>query len=351
MKSKVLLSAFLFFGMVLCTMAQDTISLYLDSDFNSTEIENASYVRNVVILESLYYVTDRKTNGVMVNYGEYKSANPWIEEGLSIHYDDEGNKYSVGNYVNGDLSGKWLYFEKEKVDTVNYELDLSILQSFDCNKINSEKNRNKLKRIGTAQIDSITGFINRNFHFPARTKSQIKSFTQAIDLTLDIDGKVKCPKFLNFIDKDLSLELLRILLQYNSQVEVLKPIQLSFFIEIREEENIIGNEIFTIVQNMPRFNYLDCNDTFECLYKFISDSLRVPNDNCEGKAFVNFVVERDGTVSNIQILRGIEGCPGYAAEIERLLKSMPAWIPGKQKGVAVRVRHGAFISFKKKIDE
>jgi hypothetical protein len=30
---------------------------------------------------------------------------------------------------------------------------------------------------------------------------------------------------------------------------------------------------------------------------------------------------------------------------------MPAWIPGKQKGVAVRVRHGAFISFKKKIDE
>lgn len=345
MKLKFFLSTTLILGVILNSLAQDTITLYLDTDFNSTEIENASFIRRVVIANNHYYVTDNDINGKPISYGEYKSVNPWIEDGLSKHYDNDGNKYSMGRYLNGELVGNWIYFTNETVDTVNYNLDLSKFQTYDCNAKKVVKNKKKLQKLGKVHVDSIIDLINRNFHYPARTKSQIKNFTQVLELTIDVDGKVKCPRIVNYIDKDLSTELFRILLKYNSKIEVIDPIPLSINITINEEQNDKDEDIFTIVENMPRFNYLDCNSTLECLAQFISDSIRNPSANCSGRVIVNFVVEPDGSVSNLQILKGIDGCNGYLEEIERLFMVMPAWISGKQRGVAVRVRQNASINF------
>ena len=326
-------------------ISQDTITVFLDSDFASTEIENAKYIRKVIIINNHYHVTDKEVNGSMVNYGEYKSVNPWIEDGISKHFDNNGKVYSYGRYLNGDLIGQWIYYNNGKSDTVNYDIDLTSDQLNDCNRNKKPKNKKKLNQISQVHIDLITNYVHSNFHLPARTKSQINNFYQVINLTLDIDGKIKCPEIVNFIDRDLSLEVLRILLQYKSKTEITSPLPLQLTIDFEEERKDHSDEVFTIVEDMPMFKYQDCSTTGECLRHYISDSLRLPTGDCSGRVIVHFVVEPDGNVINVTILKGINNCIGYVEEIERLFKTMPAWIPGKQRGKAVRVAYNTSINF------
>lgn len=63
----------------------------------------------------------------------------------------------------------------------------------------------------------------------------------------------------------------------------------------------------------------------------------------EGKVYVNFVINTDGSISEATILRGI--CPSLDAEAKRVVLSMPAWEPGYQKGKPIRVSHTLPINF------
>ena len=72
---------------------------------------------------------------------------------------------------------------------------------------------------------------------------------------------------------------------------------------------------------------------------YLQNSLRYPeNDrekNIQGLVIVNFVVEKNGSLSNVNILRGVT--PTLDAEAMRVVEAMPAWIPGEQDGEVVRV--------------
>jgi protein TonB len=64
----------------------------------------------------------------------------------------------------------------------------------------------------------------------------------------------------------------------------------------------------------------------------------------QGKGIVTFVVEVDGSITDVKVLRGIgSGCDDEAV---RVVKSMPKWVPGKQRGVPVRVQFNLPINFK-----
>lgn len=100
---------------------------------------------------------------------------------------------------------------------------------------------------------------------------------------------------------------------------------------------------FTHVEMMPEF----IGGTSE-LYKWLGNNLRYPtaavNAGVEGKVFVKFIVEKDGTISKLEVLKGIGfGCDEEAL---RTLQKMPKWNPGKQNGRAVRVYFTLPISFK-----
>ncbi|MFC2113320.1 energy transducer TonB [Bacteroidota bacterium] len=95
--------------------------------------------------------------------------------------------------------------------------------------------------------------------------------------------------------------------------------------------------VFFIVEEMPIFSYIDCSESRDCFDRYIADSLRIPSVNCSGKVYVQFIVEPDSTVDNVKIIMGLKNCPGYEKEIERLFASMPKWVPGKQRGKAVRI--------------
>lgn len=93
--------------------------------------------------------------------------------------------------------------------------------------------------------------------------------------------------------------------------------------------------IFSIVEVEPQFPGGD-----EAMYSFLSKNIVYPSNakekGIEGVVVVGFVVEKDGRVSNIKVIRSVH--ESLDAEAVRLVKAMPRWVPGRQRGVAVRTR-------------
>lgn len=96
--------------------------------------------------------------------------------------------------------------------------------------------------------------------------------------------------------------------------------------------------VFTVVEEQPYLNGM---------YEFLSQNIKYPEEakelGIQGKVFVTFVVESDGSISNVKVLRGIGG--GCDEEAIRVVQSMPKWSPGKQRGTAVRVQFNLPVKF------
>ncbi len=106
-------------------------------------------------------------------------------------------------------------------------------------------------------------------------------------------------------------------------------------------------EIFTVVEQMPEFP----GGAAEML-KYLQKNIRYPEMEKEagisGKCYVKFVVEPDGAISNVEILRGVQGGAGCDKEAIRVVKSMPKWSSGKQNGRPVRVYFNLPVNFQLK---
>jgi TonB family protein len=100
---------------------------------------------------------------------------------------------------------------------------------------------------------------------------------------------------------------------------------------------------FTVVEKMPTFVGGD-----EARMKYLQENITYPeearNEGIEGTVYVSFVVEANGSTSDVRILRGIGG--GCDEEAVRVISQMPAWQPGEQRGEAVRVQFNMPIKFK-----
>ena len=110
-----------------------------------------------------------------------------------------------------------------------------------------------------------------------------------------------------------------------------------------DEEEVAEEElIFMVVESMPCFPGGDV-----ARIKYLNENLKYPKSaresSIKGRVFVTFVVEKDGSISNVKILRGIGG--GCDEEAIRVIKNMPRWIPGKQRNVPVRVQFNMPIRF------
>ncbi|MBP5526852.1 MAG: energy transducer TonB [Bacteroidales bacterium] len=113
-------------------------------------------------------------------------------------------------------------------------------------------------------------------------------------------------------------------------------------VKIEDEEEEEDVQIFTVVENDPEFP-----GGMEALYKYLRENIKYPqlarDNNITGKVYVTFVVERDGSIANPRVLKDIGG--GCGAEAIRVVKSMPKWTPGKQRGKSVRVQFNLPVSF------
>jgi protein TonB len=107
-------------------------------------------------------------------------------------------------------------------------------------------------------------------------------------------------------------------------------------------ETPVQQEIFTVVEEQPGYPGGE-----EARIGFLQQNIKYPEEakelGIQGKVFVTFVVEVDGAISDVRVLRGIGG--GCDEEAIRVVKSMPKWVPGKQRGVPVRVQFNLPIKF------
>ncbi len=120
-------------------------------------------------------------------------------------------------------------------------------------------------------------------------------------------------------------------------------IQAQVTIEDTVVVNEVEEEIFVFVEDFPEFPNGEEN-----MYKYLGSNIKYPKDALEngiqGTVVVKFVVEKDGTISNVKAIRKIGG--GCDEEAVRVVKRMPRWKPGKQRGKPVRTEFTLPIQFK-----
>ena len=113
--------------------------------------------------------------------------------------------------------------------------------------------------------------------------------------------------------------------------------------EVDSKPETQEEQVYSIVETMPSFP-----GGQTALVAYLQENLKYPqsarDNGIQGRVYVNFVVEKDGSISNVKVNRGIGGeCDEEAV---RVIKAMPKWIPGVQKGQTVRVSYMMPIVFK-----
>lgn len=110
-----------------------------------------------------------------------------------------------------------------------------------------------------------------------------------------------------------------------------------------EEEEPEEQQIFQVVEEMPEFP----GGMAECL-KFLGKNIKYPTisqeNGVQGKVIVQFVVNRDGSIVDPVVVRSVD--PYLDKEALRVIKTMPKWKPGKQRGKPVRVKYTVPVTFK-----
>lgn len=94
---------------------------------------------------------------------------------------------------------------------------------------------------------------------------------------------------------------------------------------------------FVKVNEMPEFNYKNCNTTNQSFMRYVIESFEFPSDECFGKMVFQFIVKPDSTIENVKLLKGLGGCPEYESEAVRIVSAMPKWAPGKMGNIPVKV--------------
>lgn len=143
---------------------------------------------------------------------------------------------------------------------------------------------------------------------------------------------------LNIVDDDVEVKND---VEINAEADQKTAVK-AFVPVIFDEPETQEAEIFTIVEENPTFPGGD-----EARIKFLQNNIVYPvmakESGIQGTVYVTFVVEKDGNVTAVKILRGIGG--GCDEEAVRVIKAMPKWQPGKQRNKPVRVQFNMPIKF------
>ena len=105
----------------------------------------------------------------------------------------------------------------------------------------------------------------------------------------------------------------------------------------------VSNKVFDVVEEMPSFPGGQA-----ALMSFLSSNIKYPvvaqENGVQGRVIVGFVVERDGSITDVKVMRSVD--PSLDREAQRVVKAMPRWKPGKQNGSAVRVKYTVPVVFR-----
>ena len=102
------------------------------------------------------------------------------------------------------------------------------------------------------------------------------------------------------------------------------------------KDTATDDKIYEVCEQMPIFEGGDA-----ALLKYLRENLKYPDNTkdrgVQGRMVVGFIVEKDGSLTNVKVLRAVD--IALDAEVLRVIKGMPKWIPGRHNGQRVRVRY------------
>lgn len=111
---------------------------------------------------------------------------------------------------------------------------------------------------------------------------------------------------------------------------------------VREEKEEEEAQVFFIVEEMPEFPGGEA-----ALRRFIANSIKYPQiaqeNGIQGRVYVQFVVDRDGSITDAKVARGVD--PSLDKEALRVVNTLPKWKPGMQRGKPVKVSYTVPINF------
>ncbi|HLF33854.1 MAG TPA: TonB family protein [Cyclobacteriaceae bacterium] len=145
------------------------------------------------------------------------------------------------------------------------------------------------------------------------------------------------------------------IIEVEDDKEIEEDLKIDLDIEVTEETKVVPvvvdapveeedvEEIFTIVEQQPT-----PSGGMAAFYEYVSKKIKYPSQarrmNIEGRVFVEFVVDKDGSLTEVKSIKGIGA--GCDEEAVRVIQNAPKWAPGKQRGRPVKVRMVLPIIFK-----
>ena len=143
---------------------------------------------------------------------------------------------------------------------------------------------------------------------------------------------------LNVVEDNVETESIEVTSEETEQeVVIAAPVEAP---EEEEEEEVV----FVVVEKMPEFP-----GGQQALFKYLSENVKYPviaqENGVQGRVICQFVVNRDGSIVDVEVVRS-GGDPSLDKEAVRVIKSMPKWKPGQQRGKPVRVKYTVPVNFK-----
>jgi protein TonB len=144
---------------------------------------------------------------------------------------------------------------------------------------------------------------------------------------------------LNVVEDNVETESIEVNTEDDKETEVVISAPVDAPDEEEEEE-----VVFVIVEKMPEFP-----GGQQALFKYLSENVKYPviaqENGIQGRVICQFVVNKDGAIVDVEVVRS-GGDPSLDKEAIRVIKSMPKWKPGQQRGKPVRVKYTVPVNFK-----
>lgn len=205
-------------------------------------------------------------------------------------------------------------------------------------------------------------WLGQNIKYPADAKEKGVQGRVIVQFVVEKDGTIVNAKVVRGVDPDLDAEALRVVnqspkwkpgKQKGEAVRVKYTLPIMFRLgndssdskaaEAPREAKVDENGVHQVCEEMPEFP----GGMAECM-KWLGKNINYPEDckkeGVQGRVIVQFVVDKDGSIKDPTIARGVH--PSLDKEALRVLSGMPNWKPGKQKGEAVKVRYTIPVMFK-----
>lgn len=361
------------------------------SDFRTFVIDQLNYPEKAV---------DKKIQGDVTfefDVKDGKVTNAKIIKGLGYGIDDELLRVlnvspewddSFGKY-HGKYTMKFYLREEGKAIVKGINWDGDKKETADC-YIDSAKqiDKNEVYQIVDKMPEfpggekALLNFISENIVYPQSAKDKNISGRVFVTFVVEKDGSVSDVKLLRGIGKECDEEAMRVVKampKWKPGMNEGKPVRVSYALPIhfrlddngkRSEYDVVekvenkivvdhdadpilsqqtktNDEVFQIVEKMPEFPGGE-----KALLNFIAENIVYPQSakdkNISGRVFLSFVIDKDGSVTDVKVMRGID--KECDAEAMRVVKAMPKWKPGMNEGKPVRVSYMLPISFQLKDD-